>query len=142
MTLTLNNRNEMAAWIGKGAHKPDDPGSDVLLVTVPNRVVVISLGSTVERRGGEFVLVPATVAQPTETVASFEHGGRVYEIDHLGIGDPSQFAEFMVYQDGRAIADFTTDAVGLHPELRSPLPSTDDLIIQATAAVDAARTCR
>ena len=42
-----------------------------------------------------------------ETVAAFEHDGSIYEIDHLGIGPGSQWAEFAVYCDGEEVAEFT-----------------------------------
>jgi hypothetical protein len=42
-----------------------------------------------------------------ETVASFEHDGSTYEIDHLGIGSRSQWGEFEVYCDGEEVAEFT-----------------------------------
>ena len=41
-----------------------------------------------------------------ETVAAFEHDGSTYEIDHLGIGSGSQWAEFAVYCDGEEVAGF------------------------------------
>ena len=40
------------------------------------------------------------------TVAAFEHDGRTYEIDHLGIGSGSQWGEFAVYWDGEEVAEF------------------------------------
>lgn len=49
MTLTLTNRDHMAAWIGPQAHEPADPGSDVLIVDAPEGRAVIVLGQTVER---------------------------------------------------------------------------------------------
>ena len=42
-----------------------------------------------------------------ETVAAFEHDGRTYQIDHLGIGSSSQWGEFEVYCDGEEVAEFT-----------------------------------
>jgi hypothetical protein len=36
-----------------------------------------------------------------ETVATFEHDGSTYEIDHLGIGSASQEGEFEVYCERR-----------------------------------------
>ena len=40
------------------------------------------------------------------TVAAFEHDGGTYEIDHLGLGSGSQWAEFAVYCDGKEVAEF------------------------------------
>ena len=42
-----------------------------------------------------------------ETVASFEHDGSTYEIDHLGIGSGSQWGEFEVYRGDEEVAEFT-----------------------------------
>lgn len=57
MTLRLTNRAVMAAWCG--GHAPEDPGSDVLLVDVPDGRVVIVLGQTVERTENGFRKVDA-----------------------------------------------------------------------------------
>ncbi|WP_018685381.1 hypothetical protein [Actinokineospora enzanensis] len=61
MTLRLDNRPVMAAWCG--GHAPDDPGSDVLLVDVPDagRAVIV-LGQTVERTETGFRKVDARTA--------------------------------------------------------------------------------
>ena len=40
------------------------------------------------------------------TVAAFEHDGRIYEIDHLGLGSGSGWGEFAVYCDGEEVAEF------------------------------------
>jgi hypothetical protein len=53
--LTLTNRDEMIEWLGEGAHAPDDPGSDVVIVDTPAGRAVIMLGHVVERRGTQFV---------------------------------------------------------------------------------------
>ena len=42
-----------------------------------------------------------------ETVATFEHDGSTYEIDHLGIGSARQWGEVAVYCDGQEVAEFT-----------------------------------
>jgi hypothetical protein len=42
-----------------------------------------------------------------ETVASFEHDGSTYEIDHLGIGPGSQGGEYEVYCGDEEVAEFT-----------------------------------
>ncbi|MGW4528311.1 hypothetical protein [Amycolatopsis sp. NPDC004378] len=57
MTLKLDNREVLAAWCG--GHPPADPGSDVLLVDVPDGRVVIVLGQTVERTATGFRKVDA-----------------------------------------------------------------------------------
>ena len=53
-----------------------------------------------------------------ETVASFEHDGSTYEIDHLGIGFGSQWGEFEVYCDGEEVAEFTLAESALRPGSR------------------------
>jgi len=44
----------MAAWIGRDAREPADPGSDVLLVDAAEGTVVVVLGDTIERIGTGF----------------------------------------------------------------------------------------
>jgi hypothetical protein len=50
-----------------------------------------------------------------ETVVAFERDGRTYEVDHLGIGPASQWAEFAVYCDGEEVADFAIAGRCCHP---------------------------
>lgn len=137
MKLTLTNREQMAAWIGTGAHAPDDPGSDVLLVDSLQGRVVIPLGCTVARTDTGFQKLPygTDPALPSETVATYEHEGVRHEIDHLGIAHDDQYGEFAVYRDGQQIACFTTAAAGLRPQFRPELPSTAELIELAQSAV-------
>jgi hypothetical protein len=72
-----------------------------------------------------------------ETVAAFEHDGRTYEIDHLGIGSGSQWGEFEVYCDGEEVAEFTLAESVLRPRSRpAGLPiSADELVWLARQAL-------
>jgi hypothetical protein len=72
-----------------------------------------------------------------ETVASFEHDGSTYEIDHLGIGSGSQWGEFEVYCDGEEVAEFTLAESVLRPGSRpAGLPvSADELVRLARQAL-------
>jgi hypothetical protein len=72
---------------------------------------------------------------PTEVIATFEHGGATYEIDHLGIALDSQYGEFAVYRDGVQLVDFSSDAAGYRPEYRPALPDTKTLIELAKQAL-------
>ena len=66
-----------------------------------------------------------------ETVAVFEHDGRTYEIDHLGIGSGSQWGEFAVYCDGEEVADFAIAAQVLPPGSRpAGLPVCADELVR------------
>jgi hypothetical protein len=51
----------------------------------------------------------------SETVATFEQDGSIYEVDHLGISDPGQWGEFDVYRDGKCVAGFTVPLPALRP---------------------------
>ena len=79
----------------------------------------------------------AAEAGSGETVASFEHDGSTYEIDHLGIGSGSQWGEFEVYCDGEEVAEFTLAESVLRPGSRpAGLPvSTDELVGLARQAL-------
>jgi hypothetical protein len=72
-----------------------------------------------------------------ETVASFEHDGSTYEIDHLGIGSGRQWGEFEVYCDGEEVAEFTLAESALRPGSRpAGLPvSADELVRLARQAL-------
>ena len=72
-----------------------------------------------------------------ETVASFEHDGSTYEVDHLGIGAGSQWGEFEVYCDGEEVAGFTLAESVLRPGSRpAGLPvSADELVRLARQAL-------
>lgn len=76
----------------------------------------------------------------TEVVARYEHDGRTYEIDHLGIARDNQYGEFAVFCRDVQVADFTTAAAGYLPEHRPQLPDTDTLIGLAKQAVADADT--
>src|SRR5260370_12670407 len=72
-----------------------------------------------------------------ETVASFEHDGSTYEIDHLGIGSGSQWGEFEVYCDGEEVAEFTLAESALRSGSRpAGVPvSADELVRLARQAL-------
>jgi hypothetical protein len=72
-----------------------------------------------------------------ETVASFEHDGGTYEIDHLGIGSGSQWGEFEVYRDGEEVAEFTlAESVQRSGSRPAGLPvSADELVRLARQAL-------
>lgn len=74
----------------------------------------------------------------TETVATYEHEGRTYEIDHLGIGHPdTQMGYYAVYQDGQQIADFSAGVqLSLTSVQFADAPADDEqLIAMAREAV-------
>jgi hypothetical protein len=62
----------------------------------------------------------------TETVATFDHDGKTYEIDHLGILYPSQAGEYAVYCEGRQLTTFVPEDDG---------PSDAQLIAEAKIAL-------
>jgi hypothetical protein len=72
-----------------------------------------------------------------ETVASFEHDGSIYEIDHLGIGSSSQWGEFEVYCGGEEVGGFTLAESMLRPGSRpAGLPvAADELVRLARQAL-------
>ena len=72
-----------------------------------------------------------------DTIATYQDGGKTYEIDHLGISCPEQWGEFMVYCDGEMTAGFCIPQSSLKSEYRpAALPVTnDDLIEMAKGAV-------
>src|SRR5260370_4653313 len=66
-----------------------------------------------------------------ETVASFEHDGSTYEIDHLGIGSGSQWGEFEVYCDGEEVAEFTLAESALRSGSRpAGVPLSADALVR------------
>lgn len=79
-------------------------------------------------------MIPTEVI-PSEVIATFTRDGGTYEIDHLGIGNPSQYGEFAVYRGDVQVAEFATDAAGYLPEHRPQLPELDTLIALAQQAV-------
>ena len=65
------------------------------------------------------------------TVAAFEHDGRTYEIDHLGIGSGSQWGEFAVYWDGEEVAEFAVAGPVRRPGSRpAGLPACADELVR------------
>ncbi|CAL9677597.1 hypothetical protein SUDANB95_07923 (plasmid) [Actinosynnema sp. ALI-1.44] len=88
MTLTLTNRDEMAAWIGEGARRPDDLGSDVLLVNTDKGTVVIPLGATVERTLTGFRILTREEQVAADAVSRYgmtpEAAARLVQVVHLG----------------------------------------------------------
>src|SRR5579872_6657802 len=78
-----------------------------------------------------------------ETVASFEHDGSTYEIDHLGIGSASQWGEFEVYCGGEEVAEFTLAESVLPPGSRpAGLPVSADELVMLTRQALSGRTGR
>jgi hypothetical protein len=73
----------------------------------------------------------------TETIATYEDGGAIYEIDHLGILHDSQWGEFAVYRAGQHVATFSIAESMLKPEFRpETMPvTTAELIALARGAV-------
>ncbi len=67
----------------------------------------------------------------TETVATFEHDGKRYEIDHLGIANERQYGDYAVYHQGEQVAEFSSAASWYQPEHRPELPDEHDLIALA-----------
>lgn len=71
----------------------------------------------------------------TEMVASYELDGRTYQIHHLGFESPCQRAGYVVYRDGKQVADFLAFYTQLPPEFQPPLPGAPELIEMARRAV-------
>jgi hypothetical protein len=80
------------------------------------------------------------VTAPSETIGRFRHRGADYELDHLGIAVPEQWAEFALYTGGEMVAEFRVEfsdaalAVGNRP----PLPETGVLEQLARHQLDVA----
>lgn len=80
-----------------------------------------------------------TATDTTETVATFTHDGRTYQIDHLGIAVAAQYGEYAVYQDGNQIAAFEVEDAYAATEHRKGLPDSAELIeLGVNAVIDAA----
>ncbi len=78
-----------------------------------------------------------------ETVASFEHDGSTYEIDHLGIGSGSQWGEFEVYCGDEEVAEFTLTQSAPRPGSRpAVLPVSADELVQLARQALSGRTSR
>lgn len=73
-----------------------------------------------------------------ETILTYEHDGRTFEIDHLAAGDFDQWGQFSVFCDDKQVGGFDIPEAMLKPEFRpAELPVTDDeLIALAKQAVD------
>lgn len=73
---------------------------------------------------------------PTETVHTFDHQGKTYEIDHLGIAHPGQYGEFSVYRGGVQVGEFLGFGTLLPPGAeRHPLPDDEELERLAIASL-------
>lgn len=64
-----------------------------------------------------------------------EDDGQTYEIDHLGIGNPRQWGEFVVYCDDEYVVEFTTEAALHKPGHRADLPGEAELIRLARESI-------
>lgn len=80
-----------------------------------------------------------TSTDNTETIVTFKMGGKTYEIDHLGIGNPGgshdldhgQWGEFNVWCNGECLAEFAIEESALKPAFRpAELPVTDEELIR------------
>jgi len=70
-----------------------------------------------------------------ETVATFTHDGRTYELDDLGAGEhPHQAGAFAVYLDGEQVAEFA-DLGGSGPAWPNGEDCDDPVILAAFAAI-------
>ncbi len=67
----------------------------------------------------------------TETVATFEHDGNTYEIDHLGITNSHQYGDYAVYFKNEQVAEFSSAASWFKPGHQPDLPEAHDLIALA-----------
>lgn len=73
-----------------------------------------------------------------EVVATFVHHGQTYQIDHLGIGRPNQWGEFVIYHDGQMAAEFALPQSMLREKYRpdgGQLPPVARLIELAKTAL-------
>jgi len=70
---------------------------------------------------------PITTADHTETILTYEHDGRGYEIDHLGVCRPGQWGCFAVYSThGEMLAEFNIPESLLRPEIQPAALSVSD----------------
>jgi hypothetical protein len=70
----------------------------------------------------------------TEVIATFEHDGDTYEIDHLGIRRPLSWGEFAIYRDDEQVGGFAIPESALLPKFQpEDLPAIDELIALAIA---------
>lgn len=74
----------------------------------------------------------------TETIITYEDNGAVYEIDDLSILHAEQWGEYAVYENGRQVADFTVPGAFMKEAFRPDVPTDDELVEYAKAAVAAA----
>lgn len=77
-----------------------------------------------------------------ETILTYEHDGKTYEIDHLACADFDQWGQFAVYQDEKQVGGFAIDEDGEEiplgfaglrgspPDIPDELPITDDALIE------------
>lgn len=56
----------------------------------------------------------------TEMVAFYYEDGHTYQIDHLGICNPSQAGDYAVYRDGEQVAEFSGGLGVVLPEDLTP----------------------
>lgn len=98
---------------------------------------------------GQHIEHPNCRRDDCETIATFTHRGRTYEIDHLGIGD-GHWGEFEVYTAavgahiaGEDMGGFAIPESALKPESRPvELPvTTEQLIELARATIDGTADC-
>jgi hypothetical protein len=71
-----------------------------------------------------------------ETIATFDHKGGTYQLDHLGIANPWQWGMFAIYRDGALVTDFEIGAAAFKPEHRPALPDVAELTDDAKVALD------
>lgn len=72
----------------------------------------------------------------TEVIATFDHDGRTYEIDHLGIRRPLNWGEFAIYRNDEQVGEFAIPESMLLPQFQpEDLPPADELIALAIADI-------
>jgi hypothetical protein len=81
-----------------------------------------------------------------ETIATYEHDGKIYEIDNLGLAaDFDQWGQFAVYQDGDQVAGFAIAEDGQQIPLEfavmrgSPEPAPAELPATTEALIEMAK---
>ncbi len=70
-----------------------------------------------------------------DIIATYEDGGRTYEIDHLGISSPIQWGDLVAYCDGEMVAEFCIPPSLIPVSGPERLPPTGELIEMAKDAV-------